>query len=341
MNKTTGWLDHIIKRPRPDFNQLLKILTKDGMPEYVPFYELFINVEVMEAILGKRLPDRAATVEFYYKVGYDYVPVWPKVELVAGSLIDTSSGNYPIQGWDTFKAYKWPDKTSIDFSEFESVIPLLPDGMRIIGQTGGIFETAQTLMGYSGLCFGLHDELALVEMVFERLGVLYEAMYEGMASIDEVGALVISDDMGFKTQTLISAEHLRKLVLPYHKKLADIAHKHGKPCILHSCGQLEEVMEDIIEYVGIDAKHSFEDQILPVTEAYKKYGNRISILGGFDVDRLCRSTEVEVRNYTRKLVEEIGNKGGYAIGSGNSIANYVPVRNYLAMIETGWKMRSG
>jgi uroporphyrinogen decarboxylase len=340
VNKTIGWLDRIIKKPRPDFNQLLKILTKSDVPEYVPSYELFLNVEVMETILDKKLPDRAATVEFYCKAGYDYVPAWPRVDLVVGSLIDTSS-HYPIRNFADFTAYQWPDKNFIDFSEFESIIPILPDGMKIIGQTGGIFETAQTLMGYVGLCFALADAPELVEMVLERLGELYVAMYEGMAAIDEVGALVISDDMGYKTQTMISAAHLRKLILPYHKKLADISHKHGKPVILHSCGQLSEIMEDLIEYVGIDAKHSFEDQILPVKEAYQKYGDRISILGGFDLDRLCRSTEEEVRNYTRMLVEELGNKGGYAVGSGNSIAGYVPIRNYLAMIETVWEMRSG
>jgi len=35
----------------------------------------------------------------------------------------------------------------------------------------------------------------------------------------------------------------------------------------------------------IDAKHSYEDAIMPVTEAKKKYGEKIAILGGVDVDR--------------------------------------------------------
>ena len=211
--------------------------------------------------------------------------------------------------------------------------------MKIIGQTGGIFESAQTLMGFTGLCYALKDNPALVERVVERLGELYVAIYEGMASIDEVGAIVISDDMGYKTQTMISAAHLRRLILPQHKKLAEIAHRHGKPVILHSCGNLAEIMEDLIEGVGIDAKHSYEDQILPVEKAYQKYHERIAILGGFDLDKLCRSSAEEVKAYTRKLVEELGSQGGYAVGSGNSIAAYVPLRNYLAMILTAWDMR--
>ena len=27
--------------------------------------------------------------------------------------------------------------------------------------------------------------------------------------------------------------------------------------------------------------------------------------------------------------------GGYALGTGNTVANYIPVKNYLAMLEAG------
>ena len=177
--------------------------------------------------------------------------------------------------------------------------------------------------------------------MFDRVGALWEAMYRGMASIESVSAVVISDDLGFKTQTLVSPDDLREFVLPWHRRLAQAVHDHGKPCILHSCGQLADVMEDIIEYVGIDAKHSYEDQILPVTEAKALYGGRIAILGGYDLDRLCRETPAEVRTHTRRLIEACGADGGYALGSGNSIAAYVPVENYLAMLSEGWAARTG
>lgn len=331
-------LDDTAIRAKPDFNQLLRVLWRDGKPDYVPFYELFVDLEIMEAALGKQLSDRASTVEFYYKAGYDYVPVWPGLELKVGSLIDTKS-EYPIKDRRTFEKYCWPDISSISFAEFEAVIPVLPNGMKIIGQIGGIFETAEALCGYAGLCYLLSDDRKLVSAIFERLGALYEAMYLGMASIDKVGAIVISDDMGFKTQTLVSPNDLRQFVLPWHKKLAQIVHNNGKPCILHSCGQLSAIMEDIIEDVRIDAKHSYEDPIMSVTEAKKTYGDRIAILGGFDLNRLCTSTEGEIREYVSMLISTCGPSGGYALGSGNSIPKFVPLENYLTMLDEGWRMR--
>ena len=325
-------------RPKPDFEQLRKVLLREGKPDYVPFYELFANVEIMEQALGKKVPDRAATLEFYYKAGYDYIPTYPGIALRVGNLVDRSLG-YPIKDWATFEEYVWPSPDSVSLAEFELLAPMLPEGMKMIGQTGGIFETAEKLLGYEQLCYLLVDDPSLVEAVFDRLAVLYEAMYRAMAGVPEVGAIVISDDLGFKTGTLIGVADLRKYVLPRHKMLAEIGHNAGKPVILHCCGNLSAIMEDIIEDVGIDAKHSYEDAILPVTEAKRLYGHRIAILGGLDMDRLCRGTEQEVRERTRMLLETCGSDGGYALGTGNSVAAFVPISNYLAMLDEAWRMR--
>lgn len=325
-------------RPEPNFDRLLKVLRRQGRPDKVPLYELFVDVEIMKAITGEEFPDRASTAKFYYQAGYDYVPAWPRLDMVAGSLVDTRGG-YPVRDWQSFEGYVWPDAASIDYSEFEELIPVLPEGMKIIGQRKGIFETVQELIGYQQLCYMILDNPLLVEAIFERVGRLYLAAYKGMAAIEEVGALVISDDMGFKTQTSLSPESLRRFILPWHKCLTEVAHAAGKPCILHSCGNLASIMEDIIKDVGVDAKHSYEDAILPVTDAKQRYGNRIAVLGGFDLDRLCRSNEQEIRAYTRTLIGELGSEGGYAFGSGNSIASFVPPANYLTMLDEAWKIR--
>jgi len=111
------------------------------------------------------------------------------------------------------------------------------------------------------------------------------------------------------------------------------------PLFLHSCGNLASVMDDIIE-AGVDAKHSFEDQIMPVSEVKRRWGKRISILGGIDVDFLCHATTEQVRGRTLKTLEECAPGGGYALGTGNTVANYIPVKNYLAMLEAGNEFNS-
>jgi uroporphyrinogen decarboxylase len=243
----------------------------------------------------------------------------------------------PIQNWADFEAWNWPEVKDASFAEFEELPALLPDGMLVVPTLpGGVLENLTDFFGYEQLCFALIEQPDLVQAVVDAIGSRELQLFEVLADFDCVGALLLNDDLGFKTQTMISPADLRKYVFPWHAKLVDCAHRHGKPCMMHACGNLREVMDDIIGY-GMDAKHSYEDVIQPVAEFKAQYGSRIAVLGGIDVDMLAAGTEAEVRAYTRRVIEATAPGGGWALGSGNSLTNYIPARNYLAMLDEGRK----
>jgi uroporphyrinogen decarboxylase len=203
----------------------------------------------------------------------------------------------------------------------------------VVSHAAGVLEHLTSLMSYEGLCFALHDNPELVQTISDRVGALMVKYYEQLLTLDHVIALFPGDDMGFRTNTLIAPAHLRKYILPWHKCFAALAHQRGIPYFLHSCGRLDKIIEDLITDVCIDGKHSYEDAILPVQEFQARYGDRIAVLGGMDVHRLAAGSPEEIRQHTRFLIETCGSRGRYAIGSGNSIPSYVPVANYLAMID--------
>ena len=149
-----------------------------------------------------------------------------------------------------------------------------------------------------------------------------------------MGACIGNDDWGFKNQTMLSPDDMRRYVLPWHADLVKVIHDAGKPAVLHSCGNLEAVMDDVIDDIGYDGKHSYEDTIMPVEEAYERWGQRIAILGGIDVDFLVRHSLADVRERAQGLLSMSADRGSYGLGSGNSIPSYVPQDKYLAMIGT-------
>jgi len=116
--------------------------------------------------------------------------------------------------------------------------------------------------------------------------------------------------------------------------MVDLAHQAGKLVLLHSCGNLTSIMDDICD-TGIDAKHSFEDKIMPVESAYQRWSDRIGIVGGVDVNLLSGATEESIRRRTREILDICGSGGRYVLGTGNSVASYIPIRNYLIMIDEG------
>jgi uroporphyrinogen decarboxylase len=159
------------------------------------------------------------------------------------------------------------------------------------------------------------------------------AFYDHLLGLDNLAAIFQGDDMGFRSATLISPDGLREYCLPWLSRLARKVHEAGLPYFLHSCGNLAIIMEYLIEDVGIDAKHSFEDAIMPVEDFQETYGDRIGVLGGLDLNILAGPSPQAVRDRTRYLIDTCGPRGRFAIGSGNSVPSYVPVENYLAMID--------
>jgi uroporphyrinogen decarboxylase len=91
-------------------------------------------------------------------------------------------------------------------------------------------------------------------------------------------------------------------------------------------------MDEIIES-GVTALHPIEPKAMEIGEVKARYGNRLSLIGGVDVDLLARGTPDEVRQRVRDCIRLAGWDGGYCVGSGNSIPEYVKFENYTAMLD--------
>lgn len=339
-------------RRKPDFEQFLKVLWRKGRPDHLPFYEHYASPEFVAERTGTQFHKIPSSdprhweiyVDFWLGMGLDCVPMEIPLKCPRGSghgeHSEGSESYAMIQTWADYEKYPWPDESSpIEFEHFDTVARLLPDGARIVGGVCmGPYEWTSQLMGVMGLSYALMDTPDLVEAVFGRIGGLIHSADRQIATMDAVCALRQGDDLGFKTSTFLKPELLRQYVFPTYKKIVAEAHANGKPFILHSCGNLAEVYEDIIEDCKIDAKHSFEDAILPVGDFKKLYGKRITPLGGLDVDVICRASLDEIRAYTRKHVEDCFSDGYWALGTGNSLTDYMPVENYIAVLEEGRKV---
>ena len=352
------------KTPDPDFESFIATVCEGRPPGRVHFTELYFDEAAKHGLCdyfsiakpGYSFEDPeyrpARDAALAKKLGYDLVRIHlPDSEFrmnVQSSASDPTAATRqtgqgytvhehagPIQNWKDLENYPWPDISRLDTRPLEWAEANLPEGMKAYDLAAQFFECSTWLMGYESLFLNMYDEPEIIDVLLERISQVYFDYIRLLCDFECIGVIWAADDMGFKTQTLVSPNWLRENVLPLHKKAAAIAHEKGKRYFLHSCGKVDELMEDLIEDVGIDAKHSFEDSVTPVTDFSEQYGRRIGVLGGIDIDFLARATPEEVRKRTRRTLEHCMPGGRYALGSGNSITGYVPLENYLAMWEEG------
>lgn len=345
-----------LKNPRPDINNFCRVIRREFTPEKPPLAELIVDDAVIRELSTSRLgaewvepADRETeekyldnVINFWHSFGYDYIRVSGGIHFehrdrVSSGRSWTEEGKGVITNREEFENYPWPRLEDARLRHYEYASGNLPEGMGLfVCPSSGFLEIPlNELMGYETLSYAVYDDPGLVRDVIDRTGELIYGFYGKLLGLDNLYGFFQGDDMGFKTGTLLSPDFLREYIFPWHKKLARLAHDNGLLYLLHSCGNLEAVMDDLIDDVGIDARHSFEDSILPVSDFKEKYGDRIAVLGGVDVNVLASGSERQVREYTRDVLSKCMPGGGYALGSGNSIADYVPADNYAAMLEEG------
>jgi uroporphyrinogen decarboxylase len=347
-----------LKHPAPDAEYFINVLMNRKNPGRVPLVEYIVDDVVMQPVVEQLLGRRWAgvgsspayldnVIAFWLGMGYDCVryelslPFPERTTLIPDAAPGSPKDRaWPdehlgmITTWEQFERYPWPKVEDFDFSPLEYLNDHLPEGMGFISSHGGgVFEHLSWIMSFEGLCTALYEDASLVRAITDKLGELMLGFYRHLIDLDRLVAVFPGDDMGYRTATMISPKDLRSYVLPWHKRFASIAHDHGVPYFLHSCGNILAIMDDLIDSVGIDGKHSYEDAIIPADEFQRLYGNRIAVLGGVDINVLSGGTTAQVRSRVRELMEHCGRSGRYALGSGNSVPSYVPVNNYIAMID--------
>jgi uroporphyrinogen decarboxylase len=260
-----------------------------------------------------------------------------------GAILGGKPG--PIQNRDDYNKYPWDELPDLYWKlakpKFDTLIHCLPSGMKVLGGVGnGVFEISEDLVGFEYLAYMMMSDPELYAELHQRIGDLMITIWKRflVEYSDQFVACRFGDDLGFKTSTLISPELIRQNIIPQYKRVIELIKQAGIPFLWHSCGNIFEIMDDVIE-LGIDAKHSNEDAIAPFEKWIKLYSDRIGLLGGIDLDLLCLKKPDEVY----ETVLESGMRfskaaNGYALGSGNSIPDYVPVEGYLAMVKAVQKL---
>ena len=326
-------------------------------PERIALYDHSVADVVIEKLTGQELVKFLIEgdldtyfkryCQFFEKTGYDTVSFEAGVvPLLEGGGALTKHIDPAISTMEDLEKYpfeKIVEKYKKYYTPFLNALrDNMPEGMKAVGGVGfGVFEVVQDLVGFENLCIISFEDEELFKEVFIRVGnMMLEIWKFILSNYNDVFCVYrFGDDLGYRSNTMLTHDQIRINIIPQYKKIISTIKQTGKPFLLHSCGCIFDVMEDLIA-AGINAKHSNEDAIAPFSKWVELYGDRIANFGGIDTDRIVRGDKEELRKVTFDVYERAVRKnGGIAIGSGNSIAPYVDPERYMIMVNTVRKAR--
>lgn len=156
----------------------------------------------------------------------------------------------------------------------------------------------------------------------------------------EQGAKVvlIFDDMGFKNGLFMSRKDYRAYVFPWLKQICQTAHERDCKILLHSDGDISDILEDLVDDCKIDALNPIEPMTAnPNYNIFKikeRFGDRLTLVGNVSPVMLATGTVPEIEAYTKRLMQECAPGGGYILASGHSINPAVTFDRWQAMLAT-------
>jgi uroporphyrinogen decarboxylase len=242
-----------------------------------------------------------------------------------------------------------------DFEDYEAFPPLDPDlplrelsfklAKELERETNGKVYITPALVGMMEATwegFGLENFCKFlnkpnnIQKVFDDRGRFAVELTKRIIEWGETTSCFVFDDYGYKQGLFMSPENYRKYVFPWLKKICDTAHKGGIKVILHSCGDIYKVIEDIIN-AGVDALHPIEPTTsnpkYNIFKLKRKYGDKITLVGNVSPQDLSYKNPEFIKDYTKELIKEIAPGGGFILSSGHSINPAVKLENFLAMRE--------
>ena len=336
-----------------DITRLIKVL-EGKIPDRIPYCDFLFSREIIESILEREvgyeliyrsdhstkvIVDSKDFIDFYFAIGQD----------LAGFLV-LSPDSYDFEGFgevlkadgkiknhDIFKKVRYPDFNSF-IREYKNIFLELYNfakdkniGVTIL--TGAIFQDTHQLIGFEDFMINLYQDISYIKEVLNFFTEIYYEVSKFICTLD-VPLFFYTDNVAYNKGPFFNPKLFKELYIPLLKKVLEPAKKKGLPIIFDSDGDIEWLIDDLIE-LGVCAIHPIDPCGMDIYRIKEKYRQKITIMGNVGQDfPLSTGTIKDVYDDVKKRIEILGKCGRYVLKSSHDVGDNVRVENFLTMIKT-------
>jgi uroporphyrinogen decarboxylase len=238
----------------------------------------------------------------------------------------------PLKATSDLRRLRFPDPAQY-FGVFDYVRACLPD-RAVIFCVPGPFKFSWNLMGgmeHLLLAYGMQADFCLD---LARLTTDYVKALIDLAIDHGADVILLDGDVAAQKNMLMSPEHYRKYLKPYHRECVACAHARNTLMFKHTDGNFWKIMDDLLE-VGFDGLHPIQPQCMDINEVKDYVSGRTCLLGNIDCSHLLPfGTEAEVVRSVKERIKRLAPGGGYILSSSNTIHPGCSPDNVIAMFRS-------
>lgn len=322
---------------------VVRLVLEGKQPPYVPWsfgftkeaktkiQEHFNQVD-LEPVLQNHLLKLGSDIGFFTDVGNDCV------RDVFGVLWDRSVDkdigivkNQVIPG-PTLEGISFPDPLDPRFfADIPEKIAKYGDRFRVFQIGFSLYERAWTLRGLQTLMEDFYDNPEFVDQLFNIIADYNIAQVQEALKYD-IDAVYFGDDWGQQRGLQMGPKLWRRFIYPVLQRMYSAVHKAGKFVFIHSCGDVDELFDDLIK-IGVNCFNPFQPEVMDVMALLTNYRGKLTFHGGLSTQRtLPYGTVEDVVAESRRLLD-LGRAGGYIFAPAHDVEGDVPLANMLAFIQ--------
>lgn len=323
--------------------QIIKAVLDGQKPPYVPWsfsftheaYQLLVQhyvVDRVELSLHNHLLGLGSSIGFFENLGNNRVRdifgvIWDRSVDKDIGIVEFAPLTTP-----SLKGYELPDPLSeIFFANIPESIATYGDRFRVFNIGFSLYERAWSLRGMENLMIDFLDNPTFVRELMRAIADYNIAQAEKAMTFD-IDAVHFGDDWGQQHGLQMGPVLWREFIYPELKRMCGVVRDAGKYVSIHSCGDVDELFDDLIE-IGLNCFNPFQPEVMDVTTLLPQYRGRLAFHGGLSTQKtLPFGTPDDVRAETRKLIE-LGREGGYILAPAHAVEGDVPLENMLAFID--------
>jgi len=218
---------------------------------------------------------------------------------------------HPLDTWDRYEDITFPDMElpsrwfNLDTTRYNAGEKFLT------GQGISLYHRPAFLRGINNLWADIYMETEKLGRLLDRITDMNIQAIKKYASAGFDG-FFSADDWGLQRGLSISPGAWRDIWKPRYAKIYDEAHRCGLFNFLHSCGNIMEIIDDLID-IGLDALHLDQQENMGLKNLGELFKGRITFFATVDIQQtMIRGVPSEIRVYCRDMTKYLSlYEGGF------------------------------